>query len=100
MPGDLTGPKELALAGDAEAFESVRLELLAEQVADTSGTVGAFLANLAEAVHHAATAAAAFTCATAFARADTPAVAPEPPGPGAVRGAAGRWLARRPRAEP
>ncbi|MFI7353203.1 amidohydrolase [Streptomyces avidinii] len=95
--GDLTGPKELALAGDAEAFEAVRLELLAEQVADTSGTVGAFLANLAEAVHHAAAGAAAFTCATAFARADTPALAPEPPGPGAVRGAAGRWLAGRPR---
>ncbi|MGW6978485.1 amidohydrolase [Streptomyces sp. NPDC054932] len=101
--GDLTGPKELALAGDAEAFETVRLELLAEQVADTSGTVGAFLTNLAEAVHHAAAGAAAFTCATAFARAegaegaDPPVLEPEPPGPGAVRGAAGRWLARRPR---
>lgn len=62
VPGDLTGPKELALAGDADAFEVVRLELLAEQVADTSGTVPAFLANLAEAVHHAAAGAVAFTC--------------------------------------
>ncbi|MFI8388027.1 amidohydrolase [Streptomyces sp. NPDC085540] len=97
LPGDLTGPKELALAGDAEAFESVRLEFLAEQVADTSGTVGAFLANLAEAVHHAARGAVAFTSTTAFTRGDTPAVEPDPPGPGAVRGAAGRWLARRPR---
>ncbi|MFJ3964426.1 amidohydrolase family protein [Streptomyces sp. NPDC090036] len=103
VAGDLTGPKELALAGDAEAFEAVRLELLAEQVADTSGTVGAFLANLAEAIHHAAAGAAAFTCARAFTRpdgadpADTPPVGPEPPGPGAVRGAAGRWLAGRPR---
>ncbi|MFF4851381.1 amidohydrolase family protein [Streptomyces sp. NPDC001194] len=94
-PGDLTVPKELALAGDADAFEVVRLELLAEQVADTSGTVPAFLANLAGAVHHAAAGAVAFTCG---ADAGYPAVlgqAPEPPGPGEVRGAAGRWLARR-----
>ncbi|MFE6842724.1 amidohydrolase family protein [Streptomyces sp. NPDC057686] len=94
-PGDLTGPKELALAADADAFEVVRLELLAEHVADTSGTVPAFLANLAEAVHHAAAAAVAFTCG---AEAGCPAVlgrAPEPPGPGEVHGAAGRWLARR-----
>ncbi|MFB6617593.1 amidohydrolase [Streptomyces sp. NPDC085524] len=87
--GDLTGPKELALAGDAEAFEAVRLELLAEQAADTSGTVAAFLANLAGAVHHAAAGAAAFTCAAG------PSFAAEPPGPGEVRGAAGRWLERR-----
>ncbi|MGW7439979.1 amidohydrolase [Streptomyces sp. NPDC054849] len=97
VAGDLTGPKELALAGDAEAFETVRLELLAEQVADTSGTVAAFLANLAEAVHHAAAGAAAFSCATAFDRPDGPAASPEPPGPGDVRGAAGRWLAGRPK---
>ncbi|MFD9518311.1 amidohydrolase family protein [Streptomyces sp. NPDC059979] len=109
VAGDLTGPKELALAGDAEAFETVRLELLAEQVADTSGTVAAFLANLAEAVHHAAAGAAAFTCATAFDRVsafdrttafghpDGPVTSPEPPGPGEVRGAAGRWLAWRAR---
>ncbi|MFK0235170.1 amidohydrolase family protein [Streptomyces vinaceus] len=95
VPGDLTVPKELALTGDADAFEVVRLELLAEQAADTSGTVPAFLANLAEAVHHAAAAAVAFTCG---AEAGYPAVlgrAPEPPGPGEVRGAAGRWLAAR-----
>ncbi|MEU9161100.1 amidohydrolase family protein [Streptomyces sp. NPDC048424] len=97
VAGDLTGPKELALAGDAEAFESVRLELLAEQVADTSGTVSAFLANLAEAVHHAAAGAAAFTCAAAFDGAGAPVSVPDPPGPGEVRGAAGRWLAGRPR---
>ncbi|MFD9410798.1 amidohydrolase [Streptomyces sp. NPDC059989] len=95
VPGDFAGPKELALAGDAEAFETVRLELLAEQAADTSGTVPAFLANLAEAVHHAATGAAAFTCGAAAGRAA--AHAPEPPDPGEVGGAAGRWLARRTR---
>ncbi|WP_327252127.1 amidohydrolase [Streptomyces sp. NBC_01244] len=106
MPGDLTGPKELALAGEAEAFELVRPERLAEQAADTSGTVADFLANLAGAVHHAAAGAVAFTCgAAAGARpaAESDArdwgaaleAAPEPPGPGEVRGAAGRWLAAR-----
>ncbi|WP_412078360.1 amidohydrolase family protein [Streptomyces xanthophaeus] len=96
-PGDLTGPKDMALAGDAEAFEVVRLESLAEQVADTSGTVAAFLANLSGAVHDAAAGAAAFTCGTGPGYAASLALAPEPPGPGEVRGAAGRWLARRPR---
>ncbi len=51
----------MAAASDADAHEIVRLELLAEQVADTSGTVESFLANLAEAVHGAATHAVAFT---------------------------------------
>ncbi|MEV6953496.1 amidohydrolase family protein [Streptomyces sp. NPDC051183] len=95
VPGDLTGVKELALAGDAEAHELVRLELLAEQAADTSGTVAAFLANLAEAVHHAAAGAVAFTCGAGAGYPAALAHAPEPPGPGEVRGAAGRWLARR-----
>ncbi|MBT2456410.1 amidohydrolase family protein [Streptomyces sp. ISL-86] len=94
-PGDLAGPKELALAGDAEAHELVRLELLAEQVADTSGTVAAFLANLAGAVHHAAAGAVAFSCGADAEYPAALAFAPEPPGPGEVRGAAGRWLARR-----
>ncbi|MFD3933811.1 amidohydrolase family protein [Streptomyces sp. NPDC058611] len=103
-PGDLTGAKELASAADAEAFEAVRLELLAEQVADTSGTVAAFLANLAEAVHHCAAGAAAFTCgeapgSTAPSLGALLAFAPGPPGAGEVRGAAGRWLARRIRGE-
>ncbi|MCT9144600.1 amidohydrolase, partial [Streptomyces violarus] len=61
LPGDLTEPRELATAGAAEAHEIVRLELLAEQVADTSGTVESFLANLAESVHAAAANAVAFT---------------------------------------
>ncbi|MET9960807.1 amidohydrolase family protein [Streptomyces sp. NPDC006326] len=95
VPGDLAGPKELALAGDAEAFELVRLELLAEQTADTSGTVAAFLANLAEAVHHAAAGAVAFTCRADAGYLAALADAPGPPDPGAVRGAVGRWLAGR-----
>ncbi|GAA3493407.1 amidohydrolase family protein [Streptomyces prasinosporus] len=92
-PGDLTGPAELAAAGDAAAHEIVRLEQLAEQVADTSGTVGSFLANLAESVHGAAAHAVAFTSVAGPRHG--PALAPEPPGPGEVRGAAGRWLAAR-----
>ncbi|MFF8946202.1 amidohydrolase family protein [Streptomyces sp. NPDC014864] len=93
LPGDLTGPAEMASAGAAEAREIVRLELLAEQVADTSGTVESFLANLAESVHGAAAHAVAFT-SVAGARHGL-ALAPEPPGPGEVRGAASRWLAGR-----
>ncbi|MEU9171488.1 amidohydrolase family protein [Streptomyces sp. NPDC048420] len=93
LPGDLTGPSELASAAAAETREIVRLELLAEQVADTSGTVESFLANLAESVHAAAANAVAFTSVAGVRHGL--ALAPEPPGPGEVRGAAGRWLAGR-----
>ncbi|MFG2516790.1 amidohydrolase family protein [Streptomyces sp. NPDC048584] len=93
LPGDLTGPAELGAAGDADAHEIVRLEQLAEQVADTSGTVECFLANLAESVHAAAAHAVAFTSVAGVRHG--PALAPEPPGPGEVRGAAGRWLGAR-----
>ncbi|MBW5483574.1 amidohydrolase family protein [Streptomyces bambusae] len=97
QPGDLTGPGELALAGDAEAHEIVRLEKLAEQIADTSGTAEAFLGNLAGALHAAAATAVAFTCGTGAGHGTALAFAPEPPGPGEVHGAAGRWLAARPK---
>ncbi|CAL9582976.1 amidohydrolase family protein [Streptomyces sp. enrichment culture] len=93
LPGDLTGPTELGRAGDADAHEIVRLEQLAEQVADTSGTVGSFLANLAESVHGAAAHAVAFTSVAGLRHGL--ALTPEPPGAGEVRGAAGRWLAGR-----
>ncbi|MEU0402876.1 amidohydrolase [Streptomyces sp. NPDC006197] len=93
LPGDLTPPAELSAAGAAEAHEVVRLEPLAERVADTSDTVEAFLANLAEAVHGAAADAVAFSSASAV-RGGLAAL-PEPPGPGEARGAAGRWLADR-----
>jgi hypothetical protein len=93
LPGDLTGPGEMAAAGAADAHEIVRLELLAEQVADTSGTVESFLANLAESVHGAAKNAVAFTSVAGVRHGL--ALAPDPPGPGEVRGAAGRWLAGR-----
>ncbi|MEV1021655.1 amidohydrolase family protein [Streptomyces sp. NPDC050264] len=93
LPGDLTGPDEMARAGEADAREIIRLELLAEQVADTSGTVESFLANLAESVHAAAAGAVAFTSVAGVRHGL--ALAPQPPGPGEVRGAAGRWLAAR-----
>ncbi|WP_328772444.1 amidohydrolase family protein [Streptomyces sp. NBC_00286] len=93
LPGDLTGPGEMASAGGADAHEIVRLELLAEQVADTSGTVESFLANLAESVHAAAANAVAFTSVAGVRHGL--ALAPEPPDPGEVRGAAGRWLTGR-----
>ncbi|WP_420033034.1 amidohydrolase family protein [Streptomyces sp. cg28] len=93
LPDDLTGPPEMASAAEAEAHEIVRLELLAEQVADTSGTVESFLANLAESVHAAAVGAVAFTSVAGVRHGL--ALAPQPPGPGEVRGAAGRWLADR-----
>ncbi|MEU7277869.1 amidohydrolase [Streptomyces sp. NPDC045431] len=92
-PGDLTGPVDMAATADAEVREIVRLEPLAQQVADTSGTVDGLLANLAEAVHGAAVSAVAFASVAAVRHGL--ALAPDPPGPGEVRGAAGRWLAGR-----
>lgn len=62
-------------------------------MADTSGTVGALLANLAHAVHTAADSAVAFVSVAALRHGSAP--ASEPPGPGEVRAAAGHWLARR-----
>ncbi|MEV6248563.1 amidohydrolase family protein [Streptomyces sp. NPDC051742] len=94
LPDDLTGPAEIAATGAADAHEIVRLEPLAEQVADTSGTVEAFLANLSEAVHGAAAGAVAFASVAGVRQGL--AYTPDPPGPGEVRGAAGRWLAGRP----
>lgn len=93
LPGDLTGPGEIAAAGAAEAHEIVRLEPLAQQVADTSGSVDSLLANLAHAVHTAGESAVAFVSVAALRHGTGPAA--EPPGAGEVRAAAGRWLAGR-----
>ncbi|MFF5568705.1 amidohydrolase [Streptomyces sp. NPDC012623] len=92
-PGDLAGPGETAAVGVAGGHEVVRLERLAERVADVSGGAGTFLAGLAESVHHAAATAVAFSSGSATAHGSV--LAPEPPGPGAVRGAAVRWLSGR-----
>ncbi|RDG36889.1 amidohydrolase family protein, partial [Streptomyces corynorhini] len=93
LPGDLTGPGETAAVGAAGGHEVVRLERLAERVADVSGGASTFLAGLAESVHHAAATAVAFGAVGATAHGGV--LAPEPPGPGAVRGAAVRWLTGR-----
>jgi predicted TIM-barrel fold metal-dependent hydrolase len=94
LPGDLTSPAELASAGEAAAHEIVRLEQLAEQVADTSGSAAAFVANIAGAVHSAAQHAIGFKSVAAYRHGL--ALAPDPPGPADVRRTAADWLAARP----
>ncbi|MFI0899896.1 amidohydrolase [Streptomyces sp. NPDC020983] len=93
-PGDLVPPGELGAAGGAAAYEIVRLEQLAQQVADTSGTAGGFLANLAESVRGAALGAVGFACA-AEGLGGGPGAASGPPPPAELRNAAARWLASR-----
>lgn len=88
--GELTTPAELASAGRAQAYEAVCLGQLAAQVADTSGTVGAFLTNAAEALHAAARQAVAFVSGGGFLEGSAPGL-PE------VLRAAGRWLRDRER---
>ncbi|SEN66534.1 hypothetical protein SAMN05216267_100821 [Actinacidiphila rubida] len=103
-PGDLGAPKDLAVAGGGVAFEIVRLEPLAQQVADTSGTVDGFLANLAEAVHAAAQEAAGFSYGTGTAASHEPGgrharTGPPrvpPPWPEPAGGSAGRGRHARP----
>ncbi len=96
---ELTSPKDLAAAAGVPVRETVRLEPLAQQVADTSGTVGAFLANLAEAVHGAAVGAAGFSCCgdgtAGPAGLDAGGADAGPPGPAEVRQAAVAWLSAR-----
>ena len=92
-PGELTAPGDLGAAASAAAYETVRLEPLAQRVADASGTVDAFLANLAEAVHGAALGAAGFACAGGPAPGEDDV---RPPGPLDVRHAAAYWLGTRP----
>ncbi|MGX1761598.1 amidohydrolase [Streptomyces lydicus] len=89
-PDALTSAGELATAAGAGAHEVVRLEPLAEQVADTSGSVDSFLGYTAEALY----AAARHTTAFASGATHCDGHAPEA---GEVRRAADRWLrGRRP----
>ncbi|MCK7621974.1 amidohydrolase [Streptomyces sp. RS10V-4] len=89
-PASLTSAGELAAAAGARAYEIVRLEPLAEQVADTSGSVAAFLGYTAEALYSAAQHATAFASGAAFCDGRAPEA-------GEVRRAADRWLrGRRP----
>lgn len=88
VPSDLTSAEELAGAADGRAHEVVRLEPLAAQVADTSGSADSFAAYLAEALYTAA------QNATAFASGVT-SCEEAPPGPDEVRRAADHWLRTR-----
>ncbi|MFI5525629.1 amidohydrolase [Streptomyces platensis] len=87
-PGDLTSATELATAAAAHAHEVVRLEPLAEQVADTSGSVDSFLGYTAEALYATAQHATAFASGAAHCEGRAPEA-------GEVRRAADRWLRRR-----
>ncbi|MFG2141938.1 amidohydrolase [Streptomyces sp. NPDC048650] len=89
-PSDLTSAAELGAAAGARAHEVVRLEALAEQVADTSGSVDSFLGYTAEALYAAAQHATAFASGAAHCDGRAPEA-------GEVRRAADRWLrGRRP----
>ncbi|MEV4873482.1 amidohydrolase family protein [Streptomyces syringium] len=93
IPGDLTSPQELAAAGAATAHEIVRLEALAERVADGVGSSDAaegFLHALATAVGDAARTAAGFKSVVAYRYGLD--FDPTPPDPAEVRAAAARWL--------
>lgn len=89
-PGEeLTSPRELGAAAGARAAELVGLERLAAEQAASAASVPAFLRGTAEALHAAARTAAAFVCDAAR----LPPGCGGPPEAGAVRLAAGRWLA-------
>ncbi|GAA3069104.1 amidohydrolase family protein [Streptomyces olivoverticillatus] len=92
VPEGLTSPAELARAAEGRAHEVVRLEPLAAQIADTSGSVDSFLAYAAEALYAAARSATAFSCGA-------PACDGSPPAAATVRDAAGRWLRTRRKGE-
>ncbi|MGP4002351.1 amidohydrolase family protein [Streptomyces sp. 8N706] len=93
LPGDLMGHQELAASGGGAAHEIVRLERLAERAADGADSPDAFLGALAAAVQDAARTAAGFKSVAAYRYGLD--FAPEPPDPGEVRTATGRWLAGR-----
>ncbi|MFJ3715019.1 amidohydrolase family protein [Streptomyces sp. NPDC090057] len=93
-PHPLTSPAELAEAAGATAYEVVRLERVAEEVAaggvPAAGYAGAFRTAAEEAVRRPGVIAVKSVAAyrTGFA------LAPERPADGEVTRAAGRWLAR------
>lgn len=93
LPGDLLTPAELAEAAGAPAHEIVRLETLAEAVADRDPDAAAFPDRLAEAVAEAARTAVAFKSIAAYRHGL--ALDPTPPTGAELRAAAGHWLADR-----
>ncbi|MEU6345501.1 amidohydrolase family protein [Streptomyces sp. NPDC046977] len=94
LPGDLLTPEELAAAGGgANAHEIVRLERLAEHVADASASGETYVSAVAEAVHEAARTALGFKSIAAYRHGL--ALAPEPPDTADVARAAAAWLGAR-----
>ncbi|MGK5547508.1 amidohydrolase family protein [Streptomyces sp. URMC 127] len=89
----LTTPAELAAAGGGRAHEIVRLETVAERVAEKAGSSREFLDGLQEAVHAAARTAAGFKSVAAYRHGLG--LDPAPPGPGELGAAADRLLAVR-----
>ncbi|UUN25771.1 amidohydrolase [Streptomyces sp. FIT100] len=97
LPGDLTGPAELAgLAGldDGRGHVVVRLEALAERTADASHGPGAFVEVLEHAVVASARTAAGFKSVAAYRHGLG--LDPAPPEPVEVHAAAARWMDSRP----
>ncbi|MGW2560755.1 amidohydrolase family protein [Streptomyces sp. NPDC001514] len=90
LPGDLTGPADLAELGGGEAHTIVRLESLAEHTADAAHSPGLFLEVFDHAVMAAARTAAGFKSIAAYRHGLG--LDPEPPTPAEVHAAAARWL--------
>ncbi|TDC76683.1 amidohydrolase family protein [Streptomyces hainanensis] len=95
LPGDLLVPAELADAAGAPAHEIVRLETVAESVADQGPDAAALPGRLTEAIAEAARGAVAFKSVVAYRHGL--ALEPDPPSAAEARAAAGRWLAERER---
>ncbi|MFD4588205.1 amidohydrolase family protein [Streptomyces sp. NPDC058423] len=93
LPGDLTGPAELAELGGADAGVIVRLESLAERAADASHDAAGFVEVFDHAVVASARTAVAFKSVAAYRHGLG--LEPDPPEAAAVHAAAARWLAER-----
>ncbi|MGW7366334.1 amidohydrolase family protein [Streptomyces sp. NPDC054841] len=90
LPGDLTGPADLAELGGGEAHTIVRLEALAEHTADSAHGPGMFLEVFDHAVTAASRTAAGFKSIAAYRYGLG--LDPDPPTAAEVHSAAARWL--------
>lgn len=90
LPGPLTTPEQTASAAGGTGHEVVRLESLAERIAQRSATAEEFMVRVAAAMGEAARSAIGFKSIAAYRHGL--ALAPEPPTREAVRRAAHRWL--------
>lgn len=86
-------PQQMATASGARAAEVVRLESVAEQVADRGVTAAEFADRFAAALHERVRHAVALKSVAAYRYGLD--FDPTPPSPAEIRDAAGRWLRRR-----